>query len=98
MSYRIEYGSGKPRQQSKDPFSRRLLLTAAFLGIFCALVTLFWQEGRQLLYAILIPGDAEITLEAAEAFADSLSSGASFSHAAADFCRSVLQNGTVLPS
>ena len=53
----------------------RTLMTASFFVCFLWTVSWFWPEGRELLQLLLIPGDPDVTLEAAEVFAQDLGSG-----------------------
>ncbi len=91
MGWRIEYGleeeSGVP-----DTGLRRKMLTVCFFVVFCIMVSLCWPEGRELLRILLIPGDPEVTLEAAEAFARELHQGFPMGEAAKHFCIAVLTN------
>ena len=92
MGYRIEYGK-TPSRSRGDGGWFRLCMTGLFLAGFCLLVSAFWPEGRELLRSILIPGDAEVTLEAAEVFARELGGGISLTEAAEHFCIAVLEHG-----
>ena len=53
----------------------RTLMTVSFFVCFLWTVSQFWPEGRELLQLLLIPGDPDVTLEAAEVFAQDLGSG-----------------------
>ena len=91
MAYRIIYESEKEHTQRNG--GRRVLLTVVFFLCFLWSVAKFWPEGRKLLQILLIPGDAETTLEAAEVFAQELGCGYSLKDAVRNFCSTVLQNG-----
>lgn len=92
MGYRIIYDE---KNEKKTNFSgiRRSILTAGFFLCFLWGVSVFWPEGRELLKVLLIPGDPETTLQAAEVFAQELESGFSLADAAQNFCMAVLDHG-----
>jgi len=92
MAFRITYGVEKEQKQNKGR-SRCFFLTAGFFLCFLWSVARFWPEGRELLRTLLIPGDPEVTMEAAEVFAQELGCGYSLADAARNFCLSVLGNG-----
>lgn len=88
MAYQIMYD----REAKKSRSGRwvvRFILTACFFLIFLRMVSSFWPEGRELLQTLLIPGDPEMTLEAAEVFAQELNSGFSLYDAVRNFCAAV---------
>lgn len=91
MSWRIEYDM-KAETCQKDRCGKRFLLTMGFLVLFCLMVSFFWPEGQDMLRILLIPGDPEVTLEAAEVFARQLHQGFSVGEAARNFCMTVLNN------
>ena len=74
MSYRMIYELGS-RSHSGNSVIFRTLMTASFFVCFLWTVSRFWPEGRELLKLLLIPGDPDVTLEAAEVFAQDLGSG-----------------------
>lgn len=91
MGYRIDYGGKyRDRQTNIDSIFRRICLTICFLSLFMSLVCGFWPEGQTVLRSLLIPGDSQATLEAAEVFARDLQQGLSFGEGLGDFFRSVL--------
>lgn len=92
MGYRITYGMEAGRKES-DRGGRRFFLTAVFFLCFLWMVSVFWPEGRELLKILLIPGDPDETLRAAEVFAQELGSGFSLTDAAQNFCIAVLEHG-----
>ena len=92
MAYRISYDAEKQSKKTLSPF-RCLVLTACFFACFLWLVSSFWPEGQELLRQLLIPGDPDITLEAAEVIAQELGSGFSMTDAARNFCLAVLEHG-----
>lgn len=92
VAYRIDYMPVNTRID-KGPGIRVLVMTVGFAVLFGALVSHFWPEGREILRAVLIPGDPDVTLEAAEVFAGELSSGFSLADAARNFCVTVLEHG-----
>ena len=88
--YRIEYGSKSGGQAGRI---RPLILTGIFFLLFCVGVNAFWPEGRVLLRTLLIPGDPDTTLQAAEVFAAELGSGYAVVDAVRNFCSAVWKNG-----
>lgn len=92
MGYHIIY-DGKGKECAADRRMRRLAMTGGFFLCFLWLVCIFWQEGREILKILLIPGDPEHTIQAAEVFAQELGSGFSLGDAARNFCISVLNYG-----
>lgn len=92
MGYRISYGMPEnPGKKKRKGFP--FLMTLICLLILFAMVSHFWPEGREMLRILLIPGDPDITLTAAEVFARELHDGISFSNAAAHFCTAILEYG-----
>ena len=96
MGYQIAY-PGEKYKMSRRPPDRRLRrrMTALWFLIFLVTVCFFWQEGREVLRKILIPGDPEMTVAAVETMAEDISRGLPLKEAAAAFCRTVLANGPV---
>ena len=88
MPYRIDY-SPSPDTCRKKGWISGILLTCAFFTVFLAVVSLFWPEGREVLQILLIPGDPEVTIEAAQTFASELDCGIDMFHAASDFFHKV---------
>lgn len=92
VDYHIIYEC-EQRKQGKGSGFRRLILTGCFFLCFLCLVASCWPDGYDLLKQLLIPGDPDITLEAAEVFAQEVGSGFSFRDAARNFCLAVLNHG-----
>ena len=91
MAYRIEYTKTPNAYHSADrPGPRAASRTAGVFLAFLLLVQTFWPDGQQFLRELLIPGDAETTIQAVEVFADELRCGEPFSVAAEVFCREIL--------
>ena len=93
MSYRITYDSESPKKQ-ENTLLFRLLLTVTFFLCFIWSVNQFWPEGRDLLKLLLIPGDPDTTLEAAEVFAQELADGQTLAGAFRRFSAAVIRHGT----
>ena len=74
MSYHMIY-EPESRAEGGNSMIFRTLMTASFFVCFLWTVSQFWPEGRELLQLLLIPGDPDVTLEAAEVFAQDLGSG-----------------------
>ena len=91
MGYRIEYeGFQKEGEKKEDSNAARILLTLMFSAVCFLLVMTCWQEGRDLLRRLVIPGDPDQTIQAAYVFAKGLGDGAPIQEAAAAFCETVL--------
>ena len=80
-------------KKSNGSIFRRLVLTAGFFLCFLWLVTTFWPDGQNLLKQILIPGNPEVTLEAAEVFAQEVRTGFPLADAVQNFCYAVMNHG-----
>ena len=70
MGYRVVYHNEK-LERAREYSGRRLYLTVFFLCCFYWMVSFLWPEGKELLKILLIPGNPEATMEAAEVFAAS---------------------------
>ena len=92
LNYHIIYEAEK-RKKGKGSGLRRLFLTTGFFLCFLWLVGTFWPDGQDLMKQLLIPGDPDITLEAAEVFAQEVGSGFAMADAARNFCLAVLNHG-----
>ena len=90
--YRIMYDS-KNSIHSQKGRGRLAILTVVIFFIFCTAVCICWPDGKILLQTLLIPGDPETTLQAAEAFAAEVASGYTFSDAVNNFYSTVVRNG-----
>ena len=96
MGYRIEYeGYEKEQNPKEDTNTARILLTLMFSAACFLLVMTCWQEGRELLLKLVIPGDPEQTIQAVCTFAEELRDGAPIQRAAAAFCESVISGEAV---
>ena len=93
MSYRIEYDPQTYRNRHHSLFFRGTV-TAIWFACFVWSVCRFWPEGRELLKLLIIPGDPDVTLEAAEVFARELQDGGSLAGAAERFVHAVFSHGT----
>lgn len=92
VAYSIVYGMTENPQNSSSKL-RRFALTAGMFLLFLWCVSSFWPEGSELLKVLLVPGDSETTIQAAEVFAQELSSGFSLADASKNFCITVLEHG-----
>lgn len=90
--YRIVYNRKNEDRQSGRGYRRFLLAVCSFL-LFLWMVSAFYPQGREILRILLIPGDPDVTLQAAEAFAQELGNGFSVAEAAKNFCSTVLNHG-----
>ena len=92
MGYRVVYHNEK-LERAREYSGRRLYLTVFFLCCFYWMVSFFWPEGKNLMKILLIPGNPDSTLEAAEVFAGELACRSPLYIAAKNFCQTVLSNG-----
>lgn len=92
MAYCILYDDKNQPKKTLSAF-RRLVLTVCFFACFLWLVSSFWPEGQELLRRLLIPGDPDGTLHAAEVFAQEIGSSFPLSDAARNFCLAILDHG-----
>ena len=92
MGYRVVYHNEK-LERAREYSGRRLYLTVFFLCCFYWMVSFFWPEGKELLKILLIPGNPEATMEAAEVFAEELACGSPLKDAAKNFYQTVLSHG-----
>ena len=79
--YRILYDSADTQNKT----GRCAVFIMILFFLFCGMVYTYWPEGRILLRTLLIPGDPDTTLHAAEVFAAELSYGGSFADAVRNF-------------
>ena len=93
MSYRIEYDPQTDRNRHNSLFFRGVVTAICFV-CFAWSVYRFWPEGRELLKLLILPGNPDVTLEAAEVFARELQTGESLSGAAERFVHAVFSHGT----
>jgi hypothetical protein len=91
MVYRIVYHTEAQGSDRKSG-GRRVFLTVMLFSVFCWIVCFCWPEGKQMLRILLIPGEPEVTIQAAEVFASELCSGYTLSDAVRNFCANVLEN------
>ena len=92
VDYHVIYGSESLCKRRWSSL-RRFFFTTGFFICFLWLVCGFWPDGQLLLKQLLIPGDPEITLDAAEVFAQEIGSGFSLGDAIRNFCHVVLNRG-----
>lgn len=90
--YRMIYESGNSGHVQNGR-GRCVILTAVLFIMFCMAVCIYWPEGKALLQTLLIPGDPETTLQAAEVFAAEVGSGYALSDAVRNFCCALFENG-----
>lgn len=92
--YTIEYEGTKRYPVS----TRRKYGVFQFIGLlFISLITvavLLFPQARQSLRSFLIPGDDQITINAADELIDRLHNGENTQEALVTFCRMILEDGT----
>ena len=82
MGYRIDY-DGMEKKEKKHGYFAFQCLTALFLFLFLTFVSYRWEENRQKLCRLLLPGDSVAT--AVDRFANALHKGNSIQDAVAAF-------------
>lgn len=98
MGYRIVYGEKPFRKFGTCRIKKRLgTMTAGFFLLFLLLTNLCWPEGRQKLWEICIPGNAQVTAAAFEAMVEDLRAGESVSDALTVFCQEIIHNAEDSP-
>ncbi len=90
MGYVIDYGTG---QKSRFITGRSLLWAAFIFTVFCLIIVTCWEEGRQVLQTVLLPGDWEQAKLAGEDLIHALRGGESFPDAVSAFCREIIIHG-----
>lgn len=92
MAYHIDYFSSDKDNPPDEKYCS-ILMVISFFAIFCWIVSAYWPSGYDYLQMLLIPGDPETTLEAAEAFATELGNGKKLTEAVHHFCNVILSHG-----
>ena len=90
VSYRIVYGPDPVTEKNVRGTARiRMLIASGFL-IFAWVVRVLWPEGREVLAAWLLPGEAAVTQAAFLALLDNLRNGFGMADSLTVFCREIL--------
>ena len=92
VAYKIIYHSEIKKRYRKNIF-RRACLTFTFFISFLWFVSVLWPEGMELIKMLIIPGNPDTTLQAAEVFAMELNCGVGLTHAINNFITMVRMNG-----
>ena len=93
MGYRIEYVT-EDRGGARN--GRRSNVSVLTLLVFCAFLTgvrLWWPEGWETLWDLLIPGDRAQAAQSLEQMVLSLRQGVEFRDAVTAFCGEILAGG-----
>lgn len=69
------------------------MLTVFTFACFLLLTVFFWEDGRELLKILLIPGDSDTTIQAVQVFAQEVGSGFQLKSAVRNLFSSILSNG-----
>ena len=93
MAYRVDYDRSPQFPCRSHTAARRKWLTVMVFCIFLFLTWNYSPVGREVLQRLLIPGDPEQTLEAAQVFTAELRNGVPLSEAARAFCVTVFSYG-----
>lgn len=92
MGYRIEYPSfGSVPCIRKTGIPRMVVM---MFGVFLLIVSVFWQEGRNLLLGLLFSGNLDSTLAALETLSAQLGEGVPLADAVTVFCREILNESS----
>ena len=86
MGYRVDYQPLRKVRGIEKCRSRLLSLTALCFLLFCVLVSQFRPQTADMIWELLVPGDAAVTTAALDVLAEELKSGESFEEALKDFC------------
>lgn len=97
MGYRVEYEPVKKVRGAQKKTSRAATLTALCLLLFFLLVSGFWPRGREVLWDLLVPGDASVTVAALEDLTLELRNGEALSSALESFCQKVIREAELAP-
>lgn len=89
MSYRIDYQPMKKVRGLEKRTAPRSALAALCFLLFLVLTLSFWPRGAEALRALVIPGDAAVTVAALEDLAVDLRAGENVQSALEGFCRQV---------
>ena len=90
--YQMIYGTGNSGKTQKGR-GRLVIMTVVLFFVFCMAVYIYCPEEKMLLQTLLIPGNPEITIQAAEVFASELGGGYALSDALQKFCSTIFENG-----
>ena len=94
MSYRVEYAHCmKDKCMAATERKGSGAMVIFFFLIFLGSVCFLWEEGKSVLFQLLLPGDAAKTWNSILTFAMDLNQGIPLEHAAREFCYEVL--GTI---
>lgn len=94
MGYEIRYEKFEALPCRKTRRGGRFAsLVGAFLLAFLLLTQAFWPAGTEKLRELLLPGDPEVTAQAAATLVSGLRAGESLTDAAVTFCREILDHG-----
>ena len=94
MGYRIEYGPERKQVENGRGASNRIrTMIAAWLLLFCLLVSAFWPKGSALLQNVLLPGEKTNSEAAFCHFVNNIRLGEPLGEAVSVFCRTVLLDG-----
>lgn len=91
MSYRVEYDSNVKLRKKEQWGIRRAIATGICFAVFVLMVHLFWDEGNELLFKLLIPGDTVTTWSSVQQLTEQLRSGVPIQFAVKEFCSEILQ-------
>jgi len=91
MSYRVEYDSGGKPEVQEQWGMRRVMITGVCFVLFLIFVNLFWQNGKALLFELMLPGDSVTTWNSVQQLTEQLRSGVPIQFAVKEFCNDILQ-------
>lgn len=89
MSYKIDYQPTRKVRGLEKRTAPRSALTALFFLVFLVLTLSLWPKGAETVRALVIPGDAAVTVAALENLAVDLRAGERVQAALEGFCRQV---------
>ena len=93
MAYRVEYNSKvKWEHRAEGRYFRRFLMAFGFFALFLILVGFNWSMGKEVLFQLLLPGDAHATWDGMVQLSENLRNGIPASFAFREFCNGILQS------
>lgn len=94
MGYKIDYGAFGCKKTALRQKKKRFPVIWILLGFVLIFAFLNWNNFKQFVQDLLLPGDCEVTAIAIEAMVMDLKEGVSFSEALSVFCKEILSGAT----
>lgn len=97
MGYRIDYQGPKKVRGAERRTAPAAAVAAGILLLGMLAVNGFWPRGREVLRAMILPGEASVTAQALDDLVDNLLSGDGIGNALDCFCRQVMDETPDMP-